>query len=386
MKKLDFSLILPLVLTLFLLLEGYLINSIKLDTQFLIYAWLILEFFTTKTLVGVIGVLFEYFFIKNSEQERISVASSALTQQTSDTSFLLLGMYYFILGCLDLISWLYYFYPTYVINMDPNDVIMEIIPKAFIPTIASFFSVKLLNHKLYSHHKFALIINFCSIIISFIIMTFQKIKTNFSSGITWLLFGIVCASFISLKEIGEKWMMFYKYRKQFLITLIEGIIGASILCFYMLYKYQFDRTIFHTCISDLENFFLEETKNHVLKTVLFLLASSVVNILFIIVNNKYNPTYRFICDSVYCCQFLLMLSDDVAKLLVISAIPNFFAALIYNEIIVLPWFNLDFNTKIGIDERERLERIKSKVERDFEDYRENSLVSFSNSNDSRSGK
>lgn len=346
MKQYKTSFLFPISFTFFLLLDVFFLQKMELQNYFENYGVILTAFSLSKVIAGGLSILIRFLiqkiFSKDDKPETLSKGGK-------DSIWLEL-LYYSIVSFLDLLNWGYYFYPAFILNKTGN-IILEIVPKGIILISSSLFCILLLNYKLYRHHILALAFYIFGLVVVFISMCIQingdkEMPTIFSL----VILGCVCCLGTSVKEIAEKWLMYFKFKDPFIILISEGIVGSIMfgLVFILALK-EGEMGLYYSFDFD-SNFGT---------LVLFFCSSIFVNIFNIQMNNKYFPSLRAVGDSMYEFQiFLLWGSNEKFIYLFIGIIPMFIGSLIYNEIIIIPFCNLDIFTKAAVDERVRLEQLR----------------------------
>ena len=342
MRQYKISYLSPLFATLFLILSGFCIYRLDLEQNLANYGLVLIIFFISKLISGVIlklgGIIINQIY-------GLGKANSS-TKEKVMTVF----AYYFILAILDVVGWTFYFYPLFLLNHQHDIVIIEFVSKGFILITSGYFCYLLLHEKFHTHKLVALIIYIIGLILTFVLLILQT-NSQFLSTFTWFLFGTTCCLGLIIKEIGEKWMMYYQFRNQADILIIEGIISAigSIGTYFLLFKKDDD-----TFITGLSVIF---GNGKWVKVVMFMICSGLTCLFNIDTNNKFFPSFRAIEDVLFEMQFFIYWGDGNNNLLVlfIGLTPMLIGCLIYNEVLVIPLCGLDENTKAAIDERARFE-------------------------------
>ena len=342
MRQYKTSYLSPLFATLFLILSGFCIYRLELQQNLANYGLVLIVFFISKLISGVIlklgGIIINRIY-------GLGKANSS-TKEKVMTVF----AYYFILAILDVVGWTFYFYPLFLLNHQKDIVIIEFVSKGFILITSGYFCYLLLHEKFHAHKLVALIIYLVGLIATFVLLIYQT-NSQFLSTFAWFLFGTTCCLGLIIKEIGEKWMMYYQFRNQADILVIEGIISTigSIATYFLLFKKENDsvKVGLETILSD----------GGWLKVVMFMVCSGLTCLFNIDTNNKFFPSFRAIEDVLFEMQLFIYWEEGNNNLLVlfIGLTPMLIGCLIYNEVLVIPLCRLDENTKAAIDERARFE-------------------------------
>ena len=346
MKQYKISFLIPISFTFFLLLDVFILQKMEFQNYFENYGIILTTFSFSKVVAGGLSILTQFLIQKIfSKDDKPEI----LIKGGKDSIWLEL-LYYSIVSFLDILNWGYYFYPIFILNKTGN-IILEIVPKGIILISSSLFCILLLNYKLYRHHILALVIYILGLVAVFICLTIKMIDMKeLSSIFALLVLGCICCLGTSVKEIAEKWLMYFKFKNPFIILIAEGIVGTVVfgLVFILALK-EGEEGLYYA--------FDFETNFGML--IVFFISSLFVNFFNIQMNNKYFPSLRAIADSMYGFQiFLLWKNNENFMYLFSGIIPMFIGSLIYNEIIVIPFCNLEIFTKAAVDERVRLEQLR----------------------------
>ena len=347
MKQYKTSFIFPIVFTFCLLLDVFFLQQFKLVKYMKNYGIIITTLFIAKFIAGGVCIFAQKLIGKMCSGDD----KPEITNVGSRESYFMELVYYLIISILDLLNWGYYLYPLYI-NNEKQSVLLEFIPKGFILIVSSLFCKLLLNYKLYRHHFVALVIYGIGMIVLFVLLLTSSLKDLELGGLfIRLILGIACCIGTSVKEIAEKWLMYFKFKSPFWILFYEGLIGiiGSILFFIVCNN--------DTSIPLYYSFDFSQNFGWLL---LFFFTTIFLHFFNIQLNNKFSPSFRAIADTIFSLEFYMLWDETLENSLIIfcGLIPMFIGSLIYNEIIVLPFLSLDKFTKAAVDERVRQEQYR----------------------------
>ena len=348
MKQYKTSFIFPILFTFCLLLDVFFLQQLKMEKYLKNYGVIIITLFFSKIVSGLFGFGIQKLLsiiLRGDDKPEI-------TNVGSRESYFMELLYYFIISILDLLNWSYYFYPLYI-KHDSQSAILEFIPKGFILLASSLFCKQLLNYKIYRHHFVGLVIYGIGMIILFVLLLMTLLNQEQLGGILIkVILGIACCIGTSVKEIAEKWLMYFKFKNPFWILLYEGIIGAigSILFF----------IVFNDDTSNISVMYSFDFAINKWWIIVFGIVTIFLHFFNIQLNNKFSPSFRAIADTIFSLEFYMLWDESLMNrsIIFIGLIPMFIGSLIYNEIIVLPFLSLDQFTKAAVDERVRIEQLK----------------------------
>lgn len=347
MKQYKTSFIFPIIFTFCLLLDVFFLQQFSMVKYMKNYGVIITTLFFAKFAAGSFSILIQKCLAKILRGDD----KPEITNVGSRESYFMELLYYLIISILDLLNWGYYLYPLYI-KSEKQSAILEFIPKGFILIVSSLFCKLLLNYKLYRHHFVALGIYGIGMIVLFVILLTNILSNEQLGGIfIRMILGIACCIGTSVKEIAEKWLMYFKFKSPFWILFYEGLIGSiGSLLFFM---------IFNNDTNIPFNYSFDFSKNFLWLS-FFFLTTVCLHIFNIQLNNKFSPSFRAIADTIFSLEFYMLWDESLASYAIIYAglIPMFIGSLIYNEIIVLPFLSLDQFTKAAVDERVRIEQLR----------------------------
>ena len=221
----------------------------------------------------------------------------------------------------------------------------------------SFFivlSVLLLQQKLYKHNYVSLGVMSLLLLVFYIISTFYMDKENIFPSILYYMF---YSLLFTIYDILIKKYMNVFYNTPYATMFVIGIIGSVCTIIFDIFAYFFNRDISGVIIGFQDNVtsFL-----YFLAFILHLITEFIWVLAIFLTIYYYSPCHFFISeyiseyisymiaardsnDDFYCTSNVIIYS--------ISSAINFFFALVFNEVIILNFWNLDFNTKKRIRER-----------------------------------
>ena len=229
--------------------------------------------------------------------------------------------------------------------------------------LLSYFFLK---QKLYKHNFISLIIIGCTLIILLVISLFHMANEYILSSIIYYIFFSLIFSLYDV--LGKKYMMDF-YRSPYFMMFMIGIINSFLLIIYDIFAYYFNRQISGiiigfqeniTSVGDFFGFFLDVILNF------FWNFGIWITIYY------FTPCHFFICE--YINEYFRYLRDyndnsqpefySKENLIIFSLIYviNFFFFLVFNEVIILNFCNLDYNTKKRINDRMKVEDRATSVE------------------------
>ena len=286
--------------------------------------------------------------IINEGEKEIDIISLEISKK--EKKHKLKGFLIIILLCSTSLAFRYLDYQD---NIDKKTIgLVYKIPFLF---ILSFFVLK---YKLYKHHFIALGINLLSLLIKYIVGIIQSEKQKLIKRHLWffLLFAISHSLFL----ISGKYF-FDKYNiTPYLLMLIIGSINSFILIVIAIIKYLITSESdifkgFNNYITSFPTFLIFMAD--IISQFIYNLGSWITVYYFTplhtIISENIIEIYYFICDIKYNLNFW----EERNYKWNIWFIPTVYAfnlicSLIFNEIIILRCCNLDYYTRVRIDERE----------------------------------
>ena len=217
-------------------------------------------------------------------------------------------------------------------------------------TVFSFF---ILGQKLYKHHFISLGIISIILLIIFIISIFHMEKI-LESFLYYIFYYVLFTLYDVLKK---KYMNIYFYTPYF-VMLIIGSINSFILLIFDIFAYFFNPDIsgiiigFNNNINSIGDVFL---------LILDLILENIWNLGFWLTIYYFSPWYNFISEYIGEYIFYILTvnreeddnfySTTNAIIFSICYFINFCFILIFNEVIILNFCGLDYNTRKRIEER-----------------------------------
>lgn len=274
----------------------------------------------------------------------------------------LIPIYLFII-LLDSSTTFCFVYSCYYIKVYNKDSALDTLNKG-IQIIFTFVASKIILHyKIEKYKILALIIMLLGFIMNAVIST-HSLKKKFDYFLYLIQVLMNCGT--AIQEVIEKYLIHKKYQSPFLILFFEGLIGNIII---LIFFFGF-------------NGYSEKNKNWFLNNILNLFVFAIVCVGYtcfrIIINRKTTPTHRIVADTFY--SFLLhIISIAQARtsnktLLYISLIGYIIivlGSLIYNEYIILKFWEFDRDTKKEIDMRafEEIAESEEIITKEYELFR-----------------
>ena len=239
----------------------------------------------------------------------------------------------------------------------------------------ALLSMLILKQKLYNHNYISLGIISIVLLILFIITIPSIEKDNIFFSIIYYLF---YALLFTLYDVLVKKYMNDFYNTPYFTMFIIGIIGSVSLIIYDVFAYFLNREISGIIVG---------FQNNVTSFLYFLafmlnLIIEFIRILGILLTIYYfTPCHFFISE--YISEFITYMidvcnsSDEFYRtsniiIFSIASIINFFFTLVFNEVIILNFCDLDYNTK---------KRIEEKMKKDDDNLLNEDQLDFMNSID-----
>ena len=260
----------------------------------------------------------------------------------------------------------------------------------------SFFMKIILKVQIYKHQLFSLGINFCINFVLLIVASsikeedgisqFSTIANKFGNYFYIILFYLVflaLSAMICLSQVMQKKLMDVEDESPFTILFIIGIISAFftiialiittyVKCNSILQEKEFctGNAGYFDSFKILKDNLGDKYENNksaffieiLLVYPLYSLACYLKYYCETMIIYHFNPNYVLISDNIYYCVKTLIgiinkQSQKGSILILIGAIISLFVYCFYLEIIELKCCNMNFNTRIRIDERSRSESI-----------------------------
>ena len=226
----------------------------------------------------------------------------------------------------------------------------------FIP----LFSKYILKENIYKHQYLSLIISLFGIIFLIIpiCLVFEK------DDIIPNLLNIIRASFYSLALILIKYLYEKYYISPFISSLLFGIICILITCLiFTIYSYieYHDLSYFNDCLD------FSQSENKV-KIIVYLILSFIfalfLQIFALLVIIYFSPVILIVTDIISPMLYWIVetIQDGYSMphviIIPIGYIITLFSSLIYNEIIILNFWDLNENTKKYVEQRQNIESME----------------------------
>ena len=225
----------------------------------------------------------------------------------------------------------------------------------------------ILKQKIYKYNFLSLIIIAFTLLIIFIISVFYiDSEYIFYSIIYYFFYSFV---FCLYDILGKKYMNDL-YETPYLMMLVIGIVDSLLLIIYDIFAYNFNRDIsgiiigFQNNITSVGEFFA---------FVLDIILTFIWNLGIWLTVYYFSPCHFFISE--YISEYIIYLADirkyksesnfySTHNIIIFSFayFINFFCFLVFNEVIILNFCNLDYNTKKRIAERMKFDDAKIKEE------------------------
>ena len=219
----------------------------------------------------------------------------------------------------------------------------------------AFLSTKIIKQKLYVHHLASLGCIILMLLIIFII------SIHFMEG-TQILYSFIYYFIISflfgLYDVLIKNYMDEFYSNPYFMMFIIGLINVIFLLIYEIFAYYLNPNISGIIIG------LQKNINSIGKIFLFFLdiiLEFIWNLGILLVIYYYTPCHYFISeyisDYIYFIKKYIFKEDEsyfsTINIVIFSLcyIINFFCILVFNEVIILNFLHLDYNTRKRIQER-----------------------------------
>ena len=254
----------------------------------------------------------------------------------------------------------------------------------FIPLFSKF----ILKENIYKHHYFSLIIALSGIICLFVPVCVVIKSEDIIPNILHFIGGICLSLFIVLiKFINHKY-----YISTFILSLFSGIISIIFICFgfviYSLIRYH-DLSYFNNCFDFSK---VENKLNTSLYFILCFLFATILQILTLLAVFYFSPILITLTDIISP-MLLWILNSILEGCSLLEGFMNFigylivlFAALIYNEIIILNCCGFNNDTKKFVEQRlyKEILQIKRSDDEDSQNKDSSSVndESFTLNNDS----
>ena len=233
------------------------------------------------------------------------------------------------------------------------------------------FSKVILHYSFHRHHLVAIII----VIIGIFVNTLETFKFVFTiDSFIYLLF----LSLYSLKDVLEKYILSQNFISPYMLLFYEGSISI-ILNFIIALISSYTLGDKHSNIICLETIFenfrelsieINRDKISILYILLLLISSMGYYTFSLLTIYYYNPTYIYVTDNIG--SFFMIFIDLIMNyettefntyyfISILGGILFFVGSCFFNEIIILHFCGLDYNTKKEIEKRAFREKMTSEV-------------------------
>ena len=300
----------------------------------------------------------------------------------------------FLLICLttffDLISYLVWIFVSTYNKFEPF-LVMDLKYKIFQLFLATICCKLILNRPIYQHHKFSIKVSFIFVAIIFILDFIILINCegfNTKNYFLTLFFLILANLLFAIHETLEKYLMDEIYINPFDLLRLEGLIEI-IFAFPFFYLYLYvsckvkkeednGNNHFNYCNYSFSNI-MEYFKfifdfNFInlifvfFNFIIFIFECSLVNIYRVLNTKNFSPMYRAISDSLMMPIIMIIYfiffttrNENLYYLCFVfdffMYIPIIFSCLVFNEIFILEFWNLSYNTYDKISERAKIQEI-----------------------------
>ena len=228
----------------------------------------------------------------------------------------------------------------------------------------------LLRLPFHKHQIFSLLIIFiCSLIILFFELIIEILYNNKNIlNYLYVLFLVfVNHFFTSFKDVIEKYLLEFNFINSFKVLMIEGIFGCIITFIYW---------IFEDSLDEIKDIYEQNAFKFIILILcftLFAFLSGGRNAYRVLTNKLYSPMTRTLTDSIldpFLIIFYYFAEKDFTigengeqsifyfiMNLILSIIINFWGC-VYNEIIVLFFYGLEYNTHLAVSERAIINHIE----------------------------
>jgi hypothetical protein len=364
---LDFKLLVILIFPLFVLAEEYTNKLYLVDDKLLFisfknflsyilsFIFLIISYYNNKPKVIKLELDNENSYINNvltlsSFNNEIGNEIDELKKDINKKRNIKGAIYLIVLCVIGLGSYLY--------RLFFEDKNFEFAKQSIGVFFEIFFYVSLsyliLKQKLYKHNFISLIVIAISLIIIFIISVFHIEGKYILNSILYFIFYSFLFSFYDV--LGKKYMNDI-YKTPYFMMLVIGLVNSFLLIIYDLFAYFFNREIsgiiigFQNNITSAGTFFA---------FVLNIIVNFIWNLGIWLTVYYFTPCHFFISE--YIAEYIKYLTNirnstsgfyTTHNIIFFSFFYfiNFFCFLVFNEIIILNFWNLDYNTKKRIRNR-----------------------------------
>ena len=245
-----------------------------------------------------------------------------------------------------------------------------------------FFVQKIIKYKLEKHNHFGFFLMLIGIIINTICFIIYKEYFYIKNRKFWII-AILSTLIISYREVLEKYFMEVCFINSYLIILVSDFF--SVIFFWILLSCEKIKN------ESINNYIKDNSTNLICSCLFF----SSQNILRIVLNEQFSPTHRIISDLLVsiCLSIKRIIETHIPGYYVPPLITGFFfmilGILVYNELIILYFWDLEKNVKYMIKMREKSDLLISLSKENYDkkdiylnnsqDSESSSIYSFSKS-------
>ena len=225
----------------------------------------------------------------------------------------------------------------------------------FYITCFAVLSYFILNQKLYRHNFVTLVIIALVVLILFI-KSFPYLEKIFESFLYYLFYSLL---FSFYDVLIKKYMNVY-YSTPYFVMFIIGSVNATILLVFDVIAFNVKSDISGIIIGFHDNV---NSTGDVFMFILDIILECVWNLGFMLTIFYFTPSHTFISEFISQFSFYILsavegnnkdfYSKDNVIIFSIGYFINFCCIIIFNEVIILNFFGLDYNTRKRIQQRER---------------------------------
>lgn len=357
LSELNLKLLLPLIFPIFFLIENYSKTAYIVNDNHL---FLTFRYFLSYIFAGIFFLIFK---IRNrkSASEKInsmkddeiegSIAFKELEKERRKKNIL---RFLFLIVLCGVGMFCQYYRKLF--EKDEYSMTKQSVGIFFEIISLATFSYFILHLKLYKHHFISL-----SIITLFLVIFFLASYSFMENILFSCLYFLGYAILYCLYDVLKKKYMDLYFNTPYFMMLIVGSINATILLIFEIIAYFANPDIsgiiigFNDNINGVGDFFL---------FVLDLILECIWNLGFWITIYYFSPCYNFISE--YIAEFIFFIknategnndfySTENIIIFTIGFIINFCCIFIFNEVVILNFCKMDYNTKKRIQQRERNE-------------------------------
>lgn len=242
---------------------------------------------------------------------------------------------------------------------------MRILPIFFM----SLLSWKFLKMEIYNHHLVS--IGFIGIGFLFLFIDlFVAIELTIAQKILVILLFLIIHFFYSIKQINDKYLMEQKYISPFLLLFFEGVSGVilTFLAYTIAYfvpckegwEFCKEGPVFETFSKDLKDLSQNVNFSALLYLFLLLFSSTGLNLFLMLTKNYFSPSHRSVSDTMnaffaWIVNFFFDWNQKWSYINVVGYAFIMIGCCLFNEIIILKFWDLDKDTIGNINDRSNSE-------------------------------